>query len=173
MKNVIINNVSKSIEKQLFVAFSASVLLAISAKVAIPLGPVPFTLQTMTVTFLTILLGKRLGLATIALYLTEGLLGFPVFSNMSGASIAYIIGFFGSVLLTDFIYNKWNCKTITSLFLLSLVSVVPTFLLGVIVLASFLGIKSAYLVGVAPFIFSEVAKCFVLALFLHKFLSRK
>ena len=63
--------------------------------------------------------------------------------------------------------------TITSLFLLSLVSVVPTFLLGVIVLASFLGIKSAYLVGVAPFIFSEVAKCFVLALFLHKFLSRK
>ena len=60
-----------------------------------------------------------------------------------------------------------------SMFELSLISVVPTFLLGVIVLASFVGFKSAFLVGVSPFIFSEFAKCFVLALFLHKFLNKK
>lgn len=173
MKNVMINIVSKSVEKQIFVAFSASILLAISAKVAIPLGPVPFTLQTITVTFLAILLGKRLGLAAVALYLTEGIIGFPVFSNMSGVTIGYITGFFGSVWLTDFIYNKWNCETVASLFALSLISVVPPFLSGVIVLTSLVGVKSAFLLGVFPFVFSEVVKCFVLALFLRKFLSEK
>ena len=170
-KNIIINNISKSIEKQILIAFSASVLLAISAKIAIPLWPIPFTLQTTTVTFLTIFLGRRLSLAAVVLYLIGGVVGIPVFANATGASIGYILGFLGSVCLTDYIYKKWNCRSLGPLFLLCLISVIPTFLLGFSVLALLYGIKTAFLIGVYPFIFSEIAKCFGLALFLHKFLK--
>ena len=172
MKNLVINNISRSIEKQILVVFAASILLAISAKVAIPLGPVPFTLQTITVIFLTILLGKQLGLAAVSLYLLEGICGLPVFASASWTSTGYLLGFLGSVCLTDSLYKTWNDRSVTSLFFFGLISILPIFLLGLIVLALFIGIKSAFWIGVYPFIFSELAKCFALALFLHRFLKK-
>ncbi len=172
MKNIITHTINRSTEKHVLAVFSASILLAISAKIAIPLGPVPFTLQTTTVTFLTLFLGKRLGLASVLLYLVEGAIGLPVFANATGTSFGYLLGFLGSVCLTDYIYRNWNCKTITSLFLLGLISTVPTFVVGLAGLAFIIGIKQAFLVGVCPFIFSEIIKNFGLALFLHKFLKR-
>ena len=167
MKNLVINNISRSIEKQILVAFAASILLAVSAKVA-----VPFTLQTITVIFLTILLGKRLGLAAVSLYLLEGICGLPVFASASWTSTGYLLGFLGSVCLTDSLYKTWNDRSVTSLFFFGLISILPIFLLGFIVLALFIGIKSAFWIGVYPFIFSELAKCFALALFLHRFLKK-
>ena len=58
-----------------------SIALTISAKIKIPFYPVPMTMQTFVVLFLGVSLGYKIGLATIGLYLIEGIAGLPVFSN--------------------------------------------------------------------------------------------
>ena len=80
--------------KNLFIALIGSILLAISAKIKIPFYPVPMTMQTFVVLFLGISFGYKVGVATIFLYLLEGIIGLPVFSNSpeKGIGIAYFVG---------------------------------------------------------------------------------
>jgi biotin transport system substrate-specific component len=65
-----------------------TILLALSAHVRIPFIPVPATLQSLTVALIAAAFGARLGVATIALYIVEGLSGLPVFTN--GGGLAYV-----------------------------------------------------------------------------------
>ena len=91
-----------------------SIALTISAKIKIPFYPVPMTMQTFVVLFLGISLGYKVGLASIGLYLFEGILGLPVFSNspekgvgliyFTGPTMGYLIGF----LTASFIASKIN-----------------------------------------------------------------
>ena len=70
---------SQKILKQLIIIFVGSILLTISAKIKIPFYPVPMTMQTFVVLFLGISFGYKIGLATVSLYLFEGIIGLPVF----------------------------------------------------------------------------------------------
>ena len=74
-------NSQTQIIKSLLVIFIGSIILAISAKVKIPFYPVPMTMQTFVVLFLGISFGYKIALATVTLYLLEGIIGIPVFSN--------------------------------------------------------------------------------------------
>ena len=74
---------SNKIIKSLLVIFFGSVILAISAKIKIPFYPVPMTMQTFVVLFLGISFGYKIAIATVSLYLIEGILGLPVFSQFS------------------------------------------------------------------------------------------
>ena len=67
--------------KYILVIFFGSILLAISSKIKIPFYPVPMTMQTFVVLFLGMSFGYKVGLATVSLYLFEGIIGLPVFSN--------------------------------------------------------------------------------------------
>ena len=67
--------------KYIFVALIGSILLAISSKIKIPFYPVPMTMQTFIVLLIGITLGWKLAVATISLYLFEGIIGLPVFSG--------------------------------------------------------------------------------------------
>lgn len=77
-----------------------SCLLTLSAKVQVP-GPVPMTLQTLAVMALGAMLGWRLALASVALYVAQGLVGLPVFANTPPllAGPAYLLGPTGGFLL--------------------------------------------------------------------------
>ena len=89
--------------KSLIVIVLGSIALTISAKIKIPFYPVPMTMQTFVVLFLGISFGYKVGLATVGLYLIEGIAGFPVFSNspekgvgivyFTGPTMGYLIGF--------------------------------------------------------------------------------
>lgn len=81
------------------VAFLGSILLTLSAKINVPTWPVPVTLQTMAVAALAGALGARMGVATVALYLAQGLAGLPVFAGI-GAGPAYLMGPTGGFLLS-------------------------------------------------------------------------
>lgn len=59
-------------------------LMAVSAWVSIPLGPVPFTLQTFVMVFALLALKPRECVAALAGYLVLGAVGLPVFSSMRG-----------------------------------------------------------------------------------------
>ena len=67
--------------KIFLISLLGSILLTISAKIKIPFYPVPMTMQTFVVLFLGISFGYKVGVATIFLYLLEGIAGLPVFSN--------------------------------------------------------------------------------------------
>ena len=75
----VLNN--QKILKNLIIIFAGSLVLTISAKTKIPFYPVPMTMQTFVVLFLGIAFGYKLALTTVGLYLFEGILGLPVFSN--------------------------------------------------------------------------------------------
>ena len=72
-------------------------LLSVSAWVAIPLGPVPFTLQTFVLAFALLVLRPSECLAALAGYLALGAAGAPVFSGMRGG-IGMLAGATGGFL---------------------------------------------------------------------------
>lgn len=81
-------------------ALLGSAVLAASAQVALPMWPVPATLQTLAVLLLGALGGPRMGVAAVALYLGEAALGLPVLANGAGGPAAlvgptagYLLGF--------------------------------------------------------------------------------
>ena len=105
-------NISQSkIIKSLFAIVLGSIALTISAKIKIPFYPVPMTMQTFVVLFLGVSLGYKIGLLSVGLYLFEGILGLPVFSNspekgvgliyFTGPTMGYLIGFLTACYLAS------------------------------------------------------------------------
>ncbi|MBN9310364.1 MAG: biotin transporter BioY [Devosia sp.] len=76
-----------------------SFILALSAKISVPVMPVPVTLQTLAVAALAAGFGWRIAVATVALYLVEGLAGLPVFATGGGfdyilrPSFGFLVGY--------------------------------------------------------------------------------
>ena len=101
--DLIKQNTQTKIFKSILIIFLGSILLAISAKVKIPFYPVPMTMQTFVVLSFGVCFGYKIGLATVGLYLVEGIIGLPVFSNspergvglvyFTGPTMGYLIGF--------------------------------------------------------------------------------
>ena len=81
------------------IAFTALAIavIAVSAWITIPIGPIPFTLQMFAVTFAIIVLSPKQAICAIAGYLVLGALGVPVFSGMRGG-IGVLLGLTGGFL---------------------------------------------------------------------------
>ena len=132
-------NTQSQIFKSLIVIFLGSIILAISAKVKIPFYPVPMTMQTFVVLFLGLSFGYKIALATVSLYLIEGIMGLPVFSNspergiglvyFTGPTMGYLIGFLFACLLASFVKIEDNYLII---FLKLILSVSTIYILGIL-----------------------------------------
>jgi biotin transport system substrate-specific component len=72
---------------------------AVAAQIAIPLQPVPFTLQVLAVILCGLLLGTRVGALAQAIYVLVGAVGVPVFSNLTGG-LGVILGPTGGYLIS-------------------------------------------------------------------------
>ena len=85
---------SQKLLKYFLIVVLGSMLLTLSAKIKIPFYPVPMTMQTFVVLFLGISLGYKMAVSTVFVYLLEGLLGIPVFSNSpeKGVGLVYFTG---------------------------------------------------------------------------------
>lgn len=66
-------------------------LIAVSAWVTVPIGPIPFTLQMLSISFLIYALRPLQAIAAVYGYVLLGALGVPVFSGMRGG-IGVILG---------------------------------------------------------------------------------
>jgi len=161
-----------SIIKSLLAIILGSIALTISAKIKIPFYPVPMTMQTFVVLFLGISLGYKIGLASIGLYLFEGIIGLPVFSNspekgvgliyFTGPTMGYLIGF----LSAGFLASKINNKDSFLLILGKLVIATSTiYLFGLLWLGMLIGWdKPIFDLGAKPFLLAEVFKIILLTL---------
>ena len=158
--------------KIVFAIILGSIALTISAKIKIPFYPVPMTMQTFVVLFLGVSLGYKIGLASIGLYLFEGILGLPVFSNspekgiglvyFTGPTMGYLIGFLAAGYLASKINNKDNFLII----LVKLTVATSTiYLLGLLWLGTLIGWdKPIIALGAKPFLLAEIFKVVLLAL---------
>ena len=72
---------------------------AAAAQIAIPLQPVPFTLQVLAVILCGLLLGSRVGALAQAIYVLVGAVGVPVFSNFTGG-LGHVLGPTGGYLIS-------------------------------------------------------------------------
>ena len=158
------------IMKNVFIALLGTILLAISSKIKIPFYPVPMTMQTLVVLILGITLGWRLGVATIALYLFEGIIGLPVFSGspekgvgivyFTGPTMGYLIGF----LFTVYFVGAFNfSKNLFLQFLHLIFSVSFIYIFGVLWLGILIGWeKPLFQLGVQPFLLAELFKVLII-----------
>ena len=166
-------NVSQTtIIKSLFAIILGSIALTISAKIKIPFYPVPMTMQTFVVLFLGVSLGYKIGLASVSLYLLEGILGLPVFSNspekgvgflyFTGPTMGYLIGF----LTASFLASKINNKDSFLLVLTKLIVATSTiYILGLLWLGTLIGWdKPIFALGAKPFLLAEIFKIIILAI---------
>jgi biotin transport system substrate-specific component len=88
--------------RQVALVVGASVVVALCARIYIPLTPltpVPLTMQNMGVLLVGMMLGSRRGFAALVLYLVEGMAGLPVFSPTGPGGAAQLFGITGGFLL--------------------------------------------------------------------------
>ena len=163
---------NSKILKYILIIFLGSILLTISSKIKIPFYPVPMTMQTFVVLFLGMSFGYKIGLATVSLYLVEGIMGLPVFSNspekgvglvyFTGPTMGYLIGFLLATSMAG--YFKFNGNLLNS-FIKLLISVSTIYILGVFWLGSLIGWdKPIIQLGVTPFLIAELFKIVILTL---------
>lgn len=147
-----------------------SAILALSAQIKIPLGAVPFTMQTFVVLVLGMVYGRRLAAATLLLYLGEGAAGLPVFAG--GGGIAYFAGptagfllafLLSAVLLGALAERGWG-RTFASTIAAMLLGTAVIFSGGLAWLGYLIGFEKAIAVGFMPFVASESAKIVLAAL---------
>ncbi|MDC1245714.1 biotin transporter BioY [Pelagibacteraceae bacterium] len=172
------NSIQK-ILKTFILIFLGTIALTISAKIKIPFYPVPMTMQTFVVIFLGLAFGYKIGLATVGVYLLEGIIGMPVFSNspekgvglvyFTGPTMGYLIGFLSAVFFAGYLNLKNNIFIIFSKLILSVSTI---YLFGIIWLGTLIGWdKPIFELGVTPFLLAELFKICLLTILAKKIIK--
>ena len=173
-------NISQTkIIKSLLAVLLGSLALTISAKIKIPFYPVPMTMQTFVVLFLGVSLGFKIGLASVGLYLLEGIVGLPVFSNspekgvgliyFTGPTMGYLIGF----LTASYLASKINSNdNFLSVLMKLTIATLTIYILGLLWLGTLIGWdKPIFALGAKPFLLAEIFKVVLLALITKQILK--
>ncbi len=160
--------------RAVLLAMIGSAVLALSARIAVPFVPVPLTLQTLALMLLASTLGARLATATVLLYLVEGAVGLPVFAGtpehgiglayMMGPTAGYLLGYLVAAALIGWFAERGADRSFWRLLAAMAAGEVVIFGLGFAWLSHFVGLESALLHGVVPFIAGDVVKMVLAAL---------
>ena len=173
----LVKNIKQSIViKGLFIALIGTIILAISSKIKIPFYPVPMTMQTFVVLLIGITLGWKMGIATISLYLFEGIIGLPVFSGtpekgiglvyFTGPTMGYLLGFIVTVYFAgSFTYDKNVFTNFLKLFFATSF----IYIIGMAWLGFLIGWdKPIFKLGAQPFLLAELFKIILISLLVTK-----
>ena len=162
--------------RNVFLILMGSIVLAVSSKLKIPFYPVPMTMQTLVVLLIGVLFGWKLGIATISLYLFEGIIGLPVFSGtpekgiglvyFTGPTMGYLIGF----LVAAYISGKFNYdNNLVKNFLKLMLATSFIYILGMSWLGSLIGWdKPIFQLGAQPFLLAELFKILIATLAINQ-----
>lgn len=152
--------------RMVVLAIAGSLLMWVSAKVQVPFYPVPMTMQTAVAFLIGIAYGPRLGVATIALYLAQGAIGWPVFAGtpekgiglpyMLGPTGGYLLGFAAAAAITGWVAERSSHWLSIGLGVLA--ATVAIYVLGAGWLATIVGLDKAITAGVVPFLLGDAVK---------------
>lgn len=156
----------RSVAIKLVAVLFGTALMTASSYVSVPMISVPMTMQTLAATLIGALYGWRLGALTIAVWLMQGALGLPVFSNGTGG-IARLIGPTGGYLfefiiaaaLTGWLAQRgWTGDRIVRSFFSMLAGTAVIMLMGWAWLANMIGPEKAFWAGIVPFVLGGIVK---------------
>lgn len=159
---------------QVMLVVSGSLLVALAARVTLPLPltPVPLTLSNFAVLLVGLLLGRRAGFAALMLYLAEGAAGLPVFSPVGLGGVAQLLGPTGGYLLAYPVvaylagwFAERDRSSFTRNALAATLAEVFLFVSGVswLMLVFHAPLVQAAQFGLYPFFFAEVMKVLLAA----------
>ncbi|MEM2588128.1 MAG: biotin transporter BioY [Candidatus Bathyarchaeia archaeon] len=160
-------------EAALSIFFAA--LTAAGSPLAIPISPVPFTLQTFFVLLAGMVGGVRVGFTAILIYLFMGAVGVPVFANFKGGwqvflgpTGGYLISFPFASALAGYVYNRIGMGRVLGAAAGAAAAEALIYLIGVPWLASWLvfnrglsvpdSLSQAVVVGMTPFLVWDTVK---------------
>ncbi|WP_367715464.1 biotin transporter BioY [Nitratireductor sp. GISD-1A_MAKvit] len=167
---------ARRLATQVFLAFGATLLLALSAKTRVVLGPVDLSLQTLAVLLIGATFGMRLGVATLLLYMAEGAMGLPVFQGtpekgiglayMMGPTGGYLLGFVAMAAIAGWAADRGWDRNPLKLGSAMLVAEIVLMGLGFVWLAGLIGADKAWQFGVVPFVLPDLIKVALAACFM-------
>ena len=151
-----------------FPAFGVA-LIAVLSQIVIPIGVVPFTLQTLAIGFISSIFRPREAILSVSLYLLLGAIGLPVFAGgsggiaaLSGPTSGFLWGFLFYATLTSHLINADS--SLTKVFISNLIGNSLTFIFGIISLHFWANMswQTALFTGIVPFIIPEIGKILVI-----------
>lgn len=162
-------------------SFGGALLILVATQLAInlPFTPVPITGQTFGVLVASMLLGRTRAVAAVAMYLVAGMMGAPVFANFSsitalvGPSAGYLIGFLPMAYIVGLLAEKGWTLSYLGAITTGLVAHTIVLCTGALVLAAFVGISNAWVMGVAPFLVGDIVKSVAAAVVVRLATSRR
>ena len=142
-----------------------SLVLAGSSQIAVPLIPVPMTMQTLAVLLIGAFYNPRLAFMTCCTYLFEGALGLNVFAggvggpqHLIGPTAGYLITFPFAAAFIAYAFERGWATNVYAIFGAMIVSHLIVFAGGVTWLSKFIGLGAAIAGGFTPFILGTLVK---------------
>jgi biotin transport system substrate-specific component len=150
---------SRSRPIQAIFVLAGTLVLALASQIAVPMVPVPITMQTFAVTMIGALYGWRLAAVTILAWLGEAALGFPVLAGASGGlapfvgpTAGYLVAFpIMGVLIGWLASRGWTGDRVIRSFAAHLIANILCLAIGGAWLAALIGAEKGWAFGVAPF----------------------
>lgn len=156
-------NINRTKHLSMCALFSA--LIVAGAFIKIPVPVVPFTLQFLFTMMAGLLLGGKLGAASVGAYIFMGLLGLPVFAEGGGLayilkpSFGYLIGFAVGAYVTGVIANRVSNPGYARLLAANFAGLGIVYLLGM----SYYYVMSRFYLGNPIGLWPLFLYCFLLA----------
>lgn len=148
----------------------AIALLTVASVLAIPIGPVPITLQTAAVVLIALAFTSAQAAFAVGGYILIGAAGLPVFAGgnsglgvLVGPTGGFLIGFLVGAVLGSLVRRLLETRGVSHVasdIVASAVVLICAYLLGWVQLALVAGLSpwAAFLAGIAPFVVFDVAK---------------
>lgn len=164
---------TRALAYDVMLILGASLVVAVSAQIAIPFWPVPVTGQTFAVLLVGALLGSRRGALAMLAYLVEGGAGLPVFAGWSGGAHVfagptggYLIGFVAAAWIVGALAERGWDRRVSTTALAMLIGNAVIYAFGLPLLARIVGTENALALGLYPFIVGDVVKLALAAVML-------
>jgi biotin transport system substrate-specific component len=156
--------------RSLFLVLGGSFLIALFARISIPLpfSPVPIALQGVICLILGAMLGRRLGALSVLAYLAQGAIGLPVFALgkaglpiLLGPTGGYLLGYLLGAYVTGYLIERSGSKSHHRLLLALTLGNLTIYLCGLPQLALFVGADKVFALGMLPFLVGDVVKLII------------
>lgn len=175
MKDTVSKRFHGAAKNLAFIALGVA-LVTVCAWICLPIGEVPFTLQTFAVAAVGGLLGVKRGTAAVVVYVLMGIIGIPVFAGFKAGAVAllgatggYILGFFFAALLPALakhipVQNKLGRTGVFYVFMLTGLAVCYAFGTAWFLIvynrgaADPMGLSAALMLCVVPYIAPDLIK---------------
>ena len=159
---------TQTLAARALMVLGGTAVIALAAKVSVPMFPVPMTLSTLAVLLVGLTMGWRMGLATVVAYIAEAAAGLPVLaagSVLGGPTTGFILGFLPMVALAGFAADLGARRFVPAL-LASVAASLLIYVPGVLWLDAVtpLSLGGAIEKGMLPFVAGDMVKSVLAAL---------